>query len=54
MAVWHTSTYLKLVLAEFNIRNGRMPSTHSFGVAFMRSQRATSEGVESIQSTTAP
>lgn len=53
MEVWYTSTYLK-VLAEFMILNGSTASTHSFGVAFMRSQRATSKGVESIQSTNAP
>lgn len=50
----HTSAYLEAVLAEFNILNGSTASTHSFGLDFIRSQRATSAGVESIQSTRDP
>lgn len=42
MAVWYTLNYLKAVLAEFSILNGSTSSTHSFGVALMRSQRAAS------------
>lgn len=46
--------YLKEALAGFSILKGSTSSTHSFGVDFMRSQRATSAGVESIHSTKVP
>lgn len=51
--IWN-SIYLKEDLVGFIILSGRTSSTHSFGLDFMRSQKATSEGVESIQSTSAP
>lgn len=54
LAVWYNLTYLKPLFAEISTLNGSKSSTHSLGVAIMRSQRAASCGLESIQSTGAP
>lgn len=50
----HRFYYLRAVLAELSILSGRTPSTHSLGLARIFSHRATSGGVESIQSTSVP